>query len=147
MPKAILSASTTELCENGGSVTISLSNVGNYAFANYNRYDAIDISFIGISSGSETSSITDGPFTASNMLWQTGETFRDKEYIVEVISEFSPTCSTGDTLSVRVLRSPDAPIIENEYNTQSDVEICGGTNHDLSVVSPQSGYSYSGLKM
>ena len=111
-------------------------------FANYNRYDAIDISFLGISSGSEQSAITDGPFTASNMLWQTGETFRDKQYIVEVVSEFSPTCTTGDTISVRVLRSPSSPIIENEYNTQSDVEICGGTDHDLSVVSPQSGYSY-----
>ncbi|MDB4177147.1 gliding motility-associated C-terminal domain-containing protein [Schleiferiaceae bacterium] len=142
MPKAILSASTTELCENGGTVTVSLSNVGNYAFANYNRYDAVDISFVGISSGSEQSAITDGPFTASNMLWQTGETFRDKQYIVEVVSEFSPTCTTGDTISVRVLRSPSSPIIENEYNTQSDVEICGGTDHDLSVVSPQSGYSY-----
>ena len=142
MPKAILSASTTELCENGGTVTISLSNVGNYAFANYNRYEAVDISFIGISSGSEQSSITDGPFTAANILWQTGETFRDNEYIVEVVSEFSPTCVTGDTISVRVLRSPDAPIIENEYNTQSDVEICNGTDHDLSVVSPQTGYSY-----
>ena len=142
MPKAILSASSTELCENGGTVIVSLSNVGNYAFANYNRYDAIDISFLGISSGSEQSAITDGPFTALNMLWQTGETFRDKQYIVEVVSEFSPTCTTGDTISVRVLRSPSSPIIKNEYNTQSDVEICGGTDHDLSVVSPQSGYSY-----
>ena len=142
MPKAILSASTTEICENSGGVTISLTNSGNYAFSNYAWYDAVDISYLGHSSGVNQTAISDGPFTASNMLWQTGETYRDIDYIVEVTSEFSPTCKTGDTISVRVLRSPDAPTIENEYNTQSDVEICGGSNHDLSVVNPQTGYSY-----
>ena len=144
MPKAILSASTTEICENSGGVTISLTNFVNYAFSNYPWYDAVDISYIGHSSGVNQTAISSGTFTASNMLWQTGETYRDIEYIIEVTSasEFSPTCKTGDTIEVRVLRSPDAPTIENEYNTQSDVEICGGSNHDLSVVNPQTGFSY-----
>jgi gliding motility-associated-like protein len=142
MPKAILSASSTEVCENSGGVTISLTNSGNYAFSNHTWYDAVDISFLGYASGVNQTAISVPSFTASNMVWQSGETFRDIEYIVEVMSEYSPTCKTGDTISVRVLKSPDAPIIENEYNTQSDVEICGGSSHDLSVTSPQTGFSY-----
>jgi hypothetical protein len=142
MPKAILSASTTEICENGGSVNITLTNNTSYAYSYYSWWDAVDIAFIGQSSGVNQTSITDGPFTATDMLWQTGETFRDLEYIVEVSSQLSPTCKTGDTISVRVLRSPEPPVILNEDNNTSDISICGGSTHDLSISSPQTGFSY-----